>query len=620
MEEKQLKLRSLMMMMGLPASSYWFVEWSFDALIAHTSLTLFWALGAAVGLRYFKRSVGALFFIFQVWAQLQVAISVLLSCAFNRTRTASIVTYMLVMISAACGFILWFFSLLSLAPPWNPAYDAYPLFAYYHCIFLASQKAITIRALFDPSEPVCLAFWLMVAHTAWLLALGLYLDAILPREFGLPSHPLFCAGWFRKRAGTGANGPPPSAKLNREHVPEDVSASHRAPRTGGWAQHGSSRCLFCHPSVAASHHAQCAERASRRLCRARPPPAAPRAQEDADVAAERAAVEGARYARDTPISCYSLRKVYADGKVAINNLTFAIHNDECFGLLGPNGAGKSTTISVLTGLFRPSSGTATIGGHDILTNMPDIYRRMAVCPQFDILWPQLTVREHMLFYCRLKGVAPNQERAAAEAAAGAVRLGFKLDKRVSTLSGGQKRRVSLGISLIGNPAVVFLDEPTTGLDPETKRLMWQLIERSKAGRVIVLTTHSMDEADALCSRIGIMANGELRCLGSNVHLKKAFSDGFKLDVAHESDAKDAAHAFMMALLPTAEVISSFATSKTYAVRRAKTSIAAIFDQMSKRPLSAGIIDWGLRQTSLEEVFLKVAREAMNEDRTSGAKR
>jgi ABC-type multidrug transport system ATPase subunit len=327
------------------------------------------------------------------------------------------------------------------------------------------------------------------------------------------------------------------------------------------------------------------------------------------VAAERAAIEGGGHAHDTPIQIFSLRKVYAGGKVAINNLTFAIRNDECFGLLGPNGAGKSTTISVLTGLFRPTSGTATIGGHDILTNMPDIYRTMGVCPQFDILWPSLTVREHMLFYCRLKGVGPKHERATAEASAGAVGLGSKLDKRVATLSGGQKRRVSLGTSLIGNPKIIFLDEPTTGLDPETKRLMWQLIERSKAGRVIVLTTHSMDEADALCGRIGIMANGELRCVGSNVHLKTALGDGYKLDVANEPGAEAAAHAFMTALLPTAEVVASFATSKTYAVRRAGTSIATVFEQMSKRPASAGIIDWGLRQTSLEEVFLKIAREA-----------
>lgn len=234
-QEKQLKLRSLMMMMGLPASSYWLIEWSFDALISHTAMTPFWALGAAVGLRYFRRSVGALFFVFQVWAQLQVAIGVLLSCAFNRTRTASIVTYLLVIGSAVGALILWQLSLAPTAPPWNPAFDAYPLFAYYHCVFLASQKGLTVRALVDPSEPVCLAFWLMVVHAAWVLPLGLYLDAILPREFGLPSHPLFCAGWcFRKRVGVGTDtgGPVPKSRLNREHVPETVRARPRAPCGG----------------------------------------------------------------------------------------------------------------------------------------------------------------------------------------------------------------------------------------------------------------------------------------------------------------------------------------------------------------------------------------------------
>lgn len=611
-QEKQLKLRSLMMMMGLPASSYWLVEWSFDSLISHTAMGLFWGLGAAAGLRYFKRSLGALFFIFQVWAQLQIAIGVLLSCAFNNTRTASIVTYLVVIGSAIGGLIMWLQTLTPGAAPWNPAVDVYPLFAFYHCVFLATQKGITLGALTDTSEPVCLAFWLMVVHTAWMLPLGLYLDAVLPREFGLPQHPLFCFSWCsgrravqRERAASSAgNGPQPSAKLNRDHVPEKV----RAPR--GDPQPSSDLCPRLWSALCSS--------ASRPLLlptAGRAPSVFP--QEDPDVASERAKVEKGHYDRDTPIQVFSLRKVYAGGKVAINNLTFTIWKDECFGLLGPNGAGKSTTISVLTGLFRPTSGTATIGGHDILTQMGDIYRKMGVCPQFDILWPNLTVREHMLFYSRLKGVEPKGEKAAAEAAANAVGLGFKLDSRIATLSGGQKRRVSLGISLIGSPDVVFLDEPTTGLDPETRRLMWQLVERSKAGRVIVLTTHSMEEADALCGRIGIMANGELRCLGTNVHLKTTFGDGYKVDVAHEPGTEKAAHAFMMSLLPTATVASSFAASKTYAVRRAETSIATVFERMAGRPASAGILDWSLRQTSLEEVFLKIAREAMNDTSSGG---
>lgn len=594
-QEKQLKLRSLMMMMGLPAPSYWLVEWGFDALLSHTAMVLFWGLGAASGLRYFTRSLGALFFILQVWAQLQIAFGVLLSCAFNRTRTASIVTYLVVIASAIGGLILWITSIAPGAAQWHPAYDAYPLFAFYHCVFLATKKGITLGALVDASEPVCLAFWLMVAHTAWMLPLGLYLDAIMPREFGLPLHPLFCAGWCsrrradrRTRAESRAGaGPQPSVQLSREHVPDKVRARRAPP---GWP------CAHLRAHAAARPFL--------------PWPAAP-PQEDPDVAAERARIESGQYARDDPIQVFSLRKVYAGGKVAINNLTLTVRKDECFGLLGPNGAGKSTTISVLTGLFRPTSGTATVAGHDIVTQMSDVYRTMGVCPQFDILWPTLTVREHFLFFSRLKGVEPARERAAAEASAGAVGLGFKLDCRVGALSGGQKRRVSLGISLIGSPEVVFLDEPTTGLDPETRRLMWQLVERSKAGRVIVLTTHSMEEADALCGRIGIMANGELRCLGTNVHLKSTFGDGYKLDVAHEPGAERAAHAFMMSLLPAATVAAASAASKTYAVRRAEASIASVFEQMAARPASAGILDWSLRQTSLEEVFLKIAREAMS---------
>jgi len=185
------------------------------------------------------------------------------------------------------------------------------------------------------------------------------------------------------------------------------------------------------------------------------------------------------------------------------------------------------------------------------------------------------------------------------------------------LSGGMKRRVSLGISLVGSPSVIFLDEPTTGLDPETKRNMWQLIERNKQGRVTVLTTHSMDEADALCSRIGIMARGELRCLGSGIHLKNKFGDEFKIDLVCEVAPTEAANAarfdaidaHMLSLLPGAELVSKLPGRLTYRVLRSRVSISHVFGGMEQRPAELRILDWGLRQTSLEEVFLRIAEEA-----------
>ena len=241
------------------------------------------------------------------------------------------------------------------------------------------------------------------------------------------------------------------------------------------------------------------------------------------------------------------------------------------------------------------------------------------CLQFDILWPLLTVIETLLFYCRIKGVPPGQMRDLATDTAFAVDLGHVPNRLVGKLSGGMKRRVSLAISLIGNPRVIFLDEPTTGLDPETKRAMWSLIDMAKADRCIILTTHSMEEADALCGRIGIMAYGRLRCLGSSLHLKNKFGAGYKLDVDTESgsDSLTKAMEFVTSSIPSSTKLGVDAGTVTFHMPIDKVKLSKLFTIMEQRPASAGIKDWALRQTSMEEVFLHIALAA-EEERANSA--
>lgn len=275
------------------------------------------------------------------------------------------------------------------------------------------------------------------------------------------------------------------------------------------------------------------------------------------------------------------------------------------------GAGKTTIISVLTGLYPPTKGNALVAGHDILRQMPQIYKSIGVCPQFDILWPDLTVREHLLFYSRVKGVPRATEEESVRAAAQNVYLGLgRLNTVVSNLSAGQKRRVSLAVSLLGHPDVIFLDEPTTGLDPESRRAVWQMIENSKAGRAIVLTTHTMEEADMLCTRVGILANGALRALGTSVHLKNKFGDGYKVDISFMPSTEERLSAFMRRVLPIAELDASrsWTGNRVYKVRKEDVSLARLFHVMDTRPDSVGIIHWGVRQTSLEEVFLIITSD------------
>ncbi|KAF1782638.1 P-loop containing nucleoside triphosphate hydrolase [Phytophthora cactorum] len=241
--------------------------------------------------------------------------------------------------------------------------------------------------------------------------------------------------------------------------------------------------------------------------------------EDVKKEADRVASGGAD---GDAVKLAGLRKVYPGGK-----------RGECFGFLGINGAGKSTTMKMLTGDVPPSCGTATLGGFNILTEQIEVRRQIGYCPQFDALFDLLTVREHLELFGAIKGVPQSSLDRVVLEKIHQLNLSDFEHKLAGSLSGGNKRKLSVAIAMIGSPAIIFLDEPSTGMDPVSRRFMWDVIAdistRGKAS-TIVLTTHSMEECEALCSRVGIMVGGRLRCYGSVQHLKSRFGDGLMFDV------------------------------------------------------------------------------------------
>jgi ABC-type multidrug transport system ATPase subunit len=212
---------------------------------------------------------------------------------------------------------------------------------------------------------------------------------------------------------------------------------------------------------------------------------------DDDVASERDRVTSGS-ASDSALVISMARKRFGK-KLAVKDISIAVRSGEILALLGPNGAGKTTLVSCVLGLYRLSSGTAQINGFDIMRQQDQVYRHVGICPQHEILWPDLTCEEHLLFYARLKGVDPKQEKEVVGQCLEQVELLPERRKLSKQLSGGQKRRLSIAIALVARPAVVFLDEPTTGLDPHVKRSLWRVIKRVKElhNMCIVLTTHSM---------------------------------------------------------------------------------------------------------------------------------
>ncbi|KAL6530473.1 Phospholipid-transporting ATPase abca1 [Orobanche minor] len=322
------------------------------------------------------------------------------------------------------------------------------------------------------------------------------------------------------------------------------------------------------------------------------------------------------------IQIRNLHKVYAFKKArccAVNSLQLTLYENQILALLGHNGAGKSTTMSMLVGLVRPTSGDALVFGKNILIDMDDIRQSLGVCPQYDIVFPELTVKEHLEMFANIKGVNEDYLPNVVVEMAEEVGLADKLNTLVRTLSGGMQRKLSLGIALIGDSKVIILDEPTSGMDPYSMRLTWQLIKRIKKGRIILLTTHSMDEADALGDRIAIMANGSLKCCGSSFFLKQQYGVGYTLTLVKTTPTASTAADIVYSHIPSATCVSEVGNEISFKLPLASSSSFEIMFreiescmQKSKPSFETpkcgdfGIESYGISVTTLEEVFLRVA--------------
>jgi ABC-2 type transport system ATP-binding protein len=220
------------------------------------------------------------------------------------------------------------------------------------------------------------------------------------------------------------------------------------------------------------------------------------------------------------IEVIKLRKQFGDF-VAVKDVSFEVREGEIFGLLGPNGAGKTTLIRMLTTLTPPTSGRALVGGHDIVKEADAVRHVIGVIPQALTSDPELTARENIMIHAKLYGVPAAQRQELITRLLGAVNLQDFTDKLVGSFSGGMRRRLEIARGLVHSPRILFLDEPTTGLDPVSRSSVWEMIQKLKeaAQLTILLTTHYMDEADRLCDRTAIVDHGQLVALDTPTHLK-----------------------------------------------------------------------------------------------------
>ncbi|XP_029367229.1 ATP-binding cassette sub-family A member 2 isoform X4 [Echeneis naucrates] len=335
--------------------------------------------------------------------------------------------------------------------------------------------------------------------------------------------------------------------------------------------------------------------------------------DDVDVACERRRVLRGDADSDM-LKIENLTKVYKSRKMgrilAVDRLCLGVRPGECFGLLGVNGAGKTTTFKMLTGDECTTGGEAFINGNSILKDLLHVQQSIGYCPQFDALFDDLTAREHLELYTRLRGIPWKDQERVVQWALEKLELSKYADKPAGTYSGGNKRKLSTAIALIGYPSLIFLDEPTTGMDPKARRFLWNLIlDIIKTGRSVVLTSHSMEECEALCTRLGIMVNGRFKCLGSIQHLKNRFGDGYMITVRTKtsSNVKEVVR-FFNRNFPEAVLKERHHTKVQYQLKSAWISLAQVFSKMEQVVEVLGIEDYSVSQTTLDNVFVNFAKK------------
>ena len=305
------------------------------------------------------------------------------------------------------------------------------------------------------------------------------------------------------------------------------------------------------------------------------------------------------------IQCRDLRKTY-DGKVeAVRGLNLEIQAGECFGLLGPNGAGKTTTIEILEGLLDATAGDIAILGRNWQTDQRELRELLGISLQETRLTEKLTVRETLDLFASFYRQPRRSEEVLEE-----LQLTEKADARVGKLSGGQRQRLAVATALVGNPKILFLDEPTTGLDPQSRRQLWDIIRIfQKAGGTVLLTTHYMDEAERLCDRLAIVDHGRVIAEGSPADLIERLGGHHVVEFSASGISQGAAPEMWQAL-PGVESVRNEDGLICLTVHEPHLTIPALLDAVARQ--DSELLHLTTRQASLEDVFVRLTGRHLRE--------
>ena len=295
---------------------------------------------------------------------------------------------------------------------------------------------------------------------------------------------------------------------------------------------------------------------------------------------------------------------------ALEGISFQVPRGEFFGLLGPNGAGKTTTIGILTTRVTPTGGAAKIEGIDVAHDPVTVKRHIGVVPQVNNLDRSLTAKEILLFHAEYFGVSKPQREKHATELLERFELADRADEKVNGFSGGMAQRLKIARALMHDPAILFLDEPTTGLDPQSRRMMWDLLaELNQKGLTVLLTTHYMEEADQLCSRTAIIDHGKLLALDSPAQLKRSVPGGFLVELQVRGEIPDNFFAALQSMAGVVEVKPDHGRVRIYA-DQAEGLLANAMRLAADQDVT--ITDAHVSEPSLENLFLHLTGRSLRE--------